>query len=130
MLDDIVETAIPWGGFLAVGALLGASFPEETRDLARRAAVLGMRLADRAREIGAESWERGQDILAEAQAEHDSSRRNRDDGPATRLTVVKGQGESPRRTPTPRPRSSTGTAAKAAPGTPTRRPRRKPAADS
>lgn len=129
MLDDIIETAIPWGGFLAVGALLGASFPDETRDLARRAAILGMRLADKAREVGAESWERGQDILAEAQVEHDAQRRREDPGTTTRLTVVESEAAPRRRTPSTRARTSR-TANGAAPRTPSRRPVRPPGADS
>ena len=111
MLDDIFETAIPWGGFLAVGALLGASFPDETRDLARRAAILGLRLADKAREIGAESWERGQDIIAEAQAERETERREDDAVAATRLTVVEGEAGPRRRAPSARPRKTSGTSA-------------------
>jgi len=121
MLDDILETAIPWGGFLAVGALLGASFPGETRDLARRAAILGMRLADRAREVGAESWERGQDILAEAQAEHEAERRPDKRAPSTRLTVVEGEARPRRRAASARPRTPRNGNG-AAPRTPARRP--------
>ncbi|MDQ6748422.1 MAG: hypothetical protein M3010_10015, partial [Candidatus Dormibacteraeota bacterium] len=85
---------------------LGASFPEETRDLARRAAVLGMRLADKAREIGAEGWERGQDILAEAEAERAEERRHADTAGRGHLTVMEDK-------PASRPRATAGAAPRA-----------------
>jgi hypothetical protein len=117
-LEDIIESAIPWGGFLAVGALVGASFPEETRDLARRAALAGMRLAEKAREVGAETFERGQDILAEARAEREEEKARAERTTPARLVVV--EGAAKRRPAARRPVART-RAPKA--GTPRRPPR-------
>jgi hypothetical protein len=125
MLDEIVETAIPWGGFFAIGALLGSTFPDETRDLARRAAVTGMKIAERARAVGAESWERAQDILAEARAQHEEERARAASPSPARLTVVDGQPGGPSTRARPRaPRGGSRAGAVPKPAAPRRRRRR------
>lgn len=99
LIDEILERAVPWGAFIALGALIGAAFPRETRAAAKRVMLAGMRASDYARAFGAEAYEKGQDVFAEvrleyeqltAEAEREAQRRN--------LRVVR----SPRRRPTTR----------------------------
>lgn len=71
MIDEILERAVPWGAFIALGALIGAAFPRETRTTAKRVMLAGMRASDWARAFGAEAYEKGQDVFAEARLEYE-----------------------------------------------------------
>jgi len=71
MIDEILERAVPWGAFIALGALIGAAFPRETRATAKRVMLAGMRASDVARAFGAEAYEKGQDVFAEARLEYE-----------------------------------------------------------
>ena len=71
MIDKILERAVPWGAFIALGALIGAAFPGETRAAAKRVMLAGMRASDYARAFGAEAYEKGQDVFAEARLEYE-----------------------------------------------------------
>lgn len=71
MIDEILERAVPWGAFIALGALIGAAFPRETRTAAKRVMLAGMRASDYARAFGAEAYEKGQDVFAEARVEYE-----------------------------------------------------------
>jgi hypothetical protein len=71
MIDEILERAIPWGAFIALGALIGAAFPRETRAAAKRVVVAGLRASEWARLYGAEAYEKGADVLAEARLEYE-----------------------------------------------------------
>jgi len=75
MIDEIFERAVPWGIFIGLGALIGAAFPRETRKAARTAMVGGFRAAEWARTMGAEAYEKGQDVFAEARVEYEQMRR-------------------------------------------------------
>jgi hypothetical protein len=71
VIDEILERAVPWGAFIALGALIGAAFPRETRSTAKRVMLAGMRASDWARAFGAEAYEKGQDVFAEARLEYE-----------------------------------------------------------
>lgn len=71
MIDEIVERAVPWGVFIGLGALIGAAFPRETRAAAKRAMLTGFRAADWLQGMGAEAFEKGQDVFAEARLEYE-----------------------------------------------------------
>ena len=71
MIDEIVERAVPWGVFIGVGALIGAAFPRETRAAAKRVMLTGFRAADWLQGAGAEAFEKGQDVFAEARLEYE-----------------------------------------------------------
>lgn len=71
VIDEIVEKVFPWGLFVGVGALIGAAFPRETRAVARRAMLGGMRAADWLQGMSAEAMEKGQDVFAEARLEYE-----------------------------------------------------------
>jgi hypothetical protein len=71
LIDEIIERAVPWGAFIALGALIGAAFPRETRAAAKRVMLAGMRASDYARAFGAEAYEKGQDVFAEARLEYE-----------------------------------------------------------
>lgn len=89
MIDDILEVALPWGIFAALGALVGSAFPRETRNATKAVLRTGLRIGDWAREVGAEAYEKGQDVIAEARAEYqqDAREAERDAGRA-RLRVM------------------------------------------
>src|SRR5579864_4923344 len=71
MIDEIVERAFPWGVFIAVGALVGAAFPQETRRAAKTVMLTGFRTADWLQGMGAEAFEKGQDVFAEARLDYE-----------------------------------------------------------
>ena len=71
MIDEIVEKAVPWGVFIGLGALIGAAFPAETRATAKRLMLTGFRAADWLQGMGAEAFEKGQDVVAEARLEYE-----------------------------------------------------------
>ena len=71
MIDEIVEKAFPWGVFIGLGALIGAAFPQETRAAAKRVMLTGFRAADWMQGMGAEAFEKGQDVFAEARLEYE-----------------------------------------------------------
>lgn len=89
MIDDILEVALPWGVFAALGALIGSAFPRETRNATKAVVRTGLRVGDWAREFGAEAYEKGQDVIAEARAEYnDIARENQRAASRSRLRVV------------------------------------------
>src|SRR5438270_8851652 len=85
MIDELIETALPWGAFAALGALVGAAFPQETRAVSKRAIRTALRITDWAREVGSEAYEKGQDVVAEARLEYEQANR---DAESRRLRVV------------------------------------------
>ena len=103
MIDEILERAVPWGAFIALGALIGAAFPRETRSTAKRVMLAGMRASDWARAFGAEAYEKGQDVFAEARLEYEQLASDAErEAQRRKLTVVR----SPRRRPTATRRGS------------------------
>lgn len=105
MIDEIVETAVPWGAWIAIGALAGAAFPEESRTAVKAILRTGFRLADWAKEAGAEAYEKGQDIYAEARVEYDQLVREEErEAERRELRVI--EGKAPRRRPAARKRSA------------------------
>jgi hypothetical protein len=90
VIDEIFERAVPWGVFIGLGALIGAAFPRETRNAARSVMVGGFRAAEWARTFGAEAYEKGQDVFAEARVEYDQLRREAErEAERGRLHVVR-----------------------------------------
>jgi hypothetical protein len=73
MIGGILDRALPWGAFVALGALVGAAFPGETRAAAKRLVLASMRASDLAREFGAEAYEKSQDVVAEARLEYEKA---------------------------------------------------------
>jgi hypothetical protein len=71
VIDEIVEKAVPWGIFIGLGALIGAAFPRETRQATKRVMLTGFRAADWLSGFGAEAFEKGQDVVAEARLEYE-----------------------------------------------------------
>lgn len=71
VIDEIVERAFPWGLFIGLGTLIGAAFPRETRAAAKTAMRTGFRAADWMRGVGAEAYEKGQDVFVEARLEYE-----------------------------------------------------------
>lgn len=71
VIDEILERAVPWGVFIGIGALIGAAFPRETRTAAKTAMLAGFRAADWLQGVGAEAYEKGQDVFAEARLEYE-----------------------------------------------------------
>jgi hypothetical protein len=71
VIDEIIEKAVPWGVFIGLGALIGAAFPGETRATAKRLMLTGFRAADWVQGMGAEAFEKGQDVVAEARLEYE-----------------------------------------------------------
>lgn len=103
MIDEIVERAFPWGVFIAVGALVGAAFPQETRRAAKSVMLTGFRAADWLQGMGAEAFEKGQDVFAEARLEYEQTLHEAErEADRRRLRVV----QAPRRR---RPRRATET---------------------
>ncbi len=99
MIDEVVERAFPWGVFIGIGALIGAAFPRETRSAAKKLMLTGFRAADWIQDVGAEAYEKGQDVFAEARLEYgDLVREAQREAERGRLHVV----PPPRRTTRPR----------------------------
>jgi hypothetical protein len=71
MIDEVLERAVPWGVFIGIGALIGAAFPRETRAAAKATMLAGFRAADWLQGVGAEAYEKGQDVFAEARLEYE-----------------------------------------------------------
>jgi hypothetical protein len=116
MIDEILERAIPWGVFIGLGALVGAAFPRETRAAAKTVMLTGFRAVDWLQSAGAEAFEKGQDVFAEARLEYEQRvREAQREAERGRLHVV-----SPRRRAS-RPRTA---------GRTRRRPRRTEASTS
>ncbi len=96
MIDEILERAVPWGAFIALGALIGAAFPRETRATAKRVMVAGMRASEWARAFGAEAYEKGQDVFAEARLEYDElARESERESQRRNLSVVRSSRRRP-----------------------------------
>jgi hypothetical protein len=94
MIDAIVERALPWGVFIALGALVGAAFPQETRRAAKTMMLTGFRAADWLQGVGAEAFEKGSDVFAEARLEYEQTIRLAErEAERRRLRVV----QAPRR---------------------------------
>jgi hypothetical protein len=101
MIDDILEVALPWGLFAALGALVGSAFPRETRNATKAVVRTALRAGDWAREVGAVAYEKGQDVIAEARSEYEHLTREAErESNRARLRVVES-------TPTPRRRRTT-----------------------
>ena len=94
MIDEIIERAVPWGAFIGLGALIGAAFPRETRAATKAVMLAGFRAGDWARGFGAEAYEKGQDVFAEARLEYEQMvREAQREAERGRLRVV----QAPRR---------------------------------
>lgn len=74
MIDEIVETILPGGLWLAVGVAVGTAFGESLRPIAIRALKTGIEIADRVQAIGAEAYEKAEDLMAEARHARDRDR--------------------------------------------------------
>jgi hypothetical protein len=89
VIDEIVERAFPWGVFIALGALVGAAFPQETRRAAKTVMLTGFRAADWLQGMSAEAFEKGQDVFAEARLEYEQTLREAErEADRRRLRVV------------------------------------------
>src|SRR5215470_15080071 len=69
MLDEMIERILPGGLWLVAGLAIGVAFAEALRPVAVRVVKVGMDVADRAQEDGAEAYEKAQDLIAEARHE-------------------------------------------------------------
>jgi hypothetical protein len=74
MIDEIVETILPGGIWLAAGVAVGVAFADSLRPIAVRAIKAGLEAADRAQALGAEAYEKAEDLVAEARHERDRER--------------------------------------------------------
>ena len=96
MIDEIFDRALPWGVFVGIGALLGAAFPTETRLAAKRVMLTSFRAADWIQGMGAEAFEKGQDVFAEARLEYeqrvDEAERDAERGRLRIVTPPRGRG--------------------------------------
>ena len=75
MIDEVVETILPGGAWLAAGVAIGSAFGGALRPVAVRVMVAGLAAAERLQEVGAEAYERTQDLIAEARHEREQERR-------------------------------------------------------
>lgn len=91
MLDEIVETIIPGGIWLAAGIAVGATFASSLRPMVVRAMRTGIDVADRVQAVGAEALERAEDMVAEARHERERER--------ARATTNGSRNAAPRRRP-------------------------------
>jgi hypothetical protein len=98
MIEAIVERAFPWGVFIGLGTLIGASFPAETRAAVKTAVRKSLVAADKLRGLSAEAYEKGQDVFAEARLEYEQLTREAErEAERGRLRVV----QPPRRRASP-----------------------------
>lgn len=74
MIDELVETILPGGVWLTAGVVIGAAFGTALRPTAVRVMAAGLAAADRLQEVGAEAYEKAQDMVAEARHERDQRR--------------------------------------------------------
>jgi hypothetical protein len=74
MVDEFVERVLPRGLWLAAGIAVGAAFSESLRPVLIRALKAGIEIADRAQAVGAEAYEKAEDLMAEARHERDRDR--------------------------------------------------------
>jgi hypothetical protein len=74
MIDEIVETIIPGGIWLVAGVAVGAAFGESLRPIVVRAVRTGIEIVDRVQAVGAEAYEKAEDLVAEARHERDRDR--------------------------------------------------------
>ncbi|HYW27224.1 MAG TPA: hypothetical protein VE953_23845 [Terriglobales bacterium] len=74
MIDELVETILPGGVWLTAGVVVGAAFGTALRPAAVRVMAVGMAAADRLQEVGAETYEKVQDLVAEARHERQQQR--------------------------------------------------------
>jgi len=89
VIDEVIERAVPWGVFIGIGALIGAAFPRETRAAAKTAMLTGFRAVDWLQGMGAEAFEKGQDVFAEARLEYEQMARETErNAERRRLRVV------------------------------------------
>ncbi len=96
MIDKLIERTVPWGAFLALGALVGAAFPRETRQATRTVMLTGLRAVDWISTVGAEAYEKGQDVFAEARLEYDELQKEAErQAERGQLRVVRGSRRRP-----------------------------------
>lgn len=74
MFEELLESLVPGGLWLAAGVAVGAAAGSRIRPVAKVAIGFGMDAAGRAQAFGAEAVERVQDIVAEARHEHEQER--------------------------------------------------------
>lgn len=90
MVEEIVETIVPGGAWLVVGLAVGSAFGERLRPAAKTVLKAGMGLAERAQQVGLETVERGQDLVAEARYEREQERPRASRRPARRSAAATG----------------------------------------
>jgi hypothetical protein len=73
MVEDLIELIFPGVGWLAIGVVVGSAFSSRLRPAAKEALKFGMAVGERVQGATAEAFERGQDLVAEARAEHAES---------------------------------------------------------
>ncbi len=69
MFEELLESVVPGGIWLAAGVAVGAAAGDRIRPVAKAAIGFGMAASDRVQAFGAEAVERVQDIVAEARQE-------------------------------------------------------------
>jgi hypothetical protein len=74
MIDELVEKIVPGGIWLAAGIAVGATFGESLRPIVIRAMKTGIEVADRLQAVGAEAYEKAEDMMAEARHERERDR--------------------------------------------------------
>jgi len=70
MFEELIELVFPGAGWLAIGVVVGTALGDRLRPAAKEALKLGMTVGERVQGAAAEAYERGQDLVAEARAEH------------------------------------------------------------
>ena len=74
MVDELLDTVMPGGIWLAAGLVIGGALGDRLRPVAKAALRVGLDVADRAREVGSEAVERAQDLMAEVRQEREQAR--------------------------------------------------------
>ncbi|HZV53175.1 MAG TPA: hypothetical protein VFD49_25855 [Candidatus Dormibacteraeota bacterium] len=74
MVDELLDTVVPGGIWLAAGLVIGSALGRRLRPVAKAALKVGMDVADRVQEVGAEAAERAQDLMAEVRQEREQAR--------------------------------------------------------
>lgn len=91
MIDEVVEAVLPGGAWLTAGIAIGAAFGTALRPVAVRLLVAGLVATERLQEVGAEAYEKAQDLVAEARHERERGRQAETRPPAARRRTARAE---------------------------------------